>query len=63
MVVGGAGLFAALELGRAGAKAAVISKLHPVRSHTGGDPTASGSARFIPPRPRGTTGSTIAARR
>jgi succinate dehydrogenase / fumarate reductase flavoprotein subunit len=32
---GGAGLFAALELGRAGAKAAVISKLYPVRSHTG----------------------------
>lgn len=32
---GGAGLFAALELGRAGVKAAVISKLYPVRSHTG----------------------------
>ncbi len=32
---GGAGLFAALELGRAGVKAAVISKIHPVRSHTG----------------------------
>jgi succinate dehydrogenase / fumarate reductase flavoprotein subunit len=32
---GGAGLFAALELGRAGAKAAVVSKLYAVRSHTG----------------------------
>jgi len=32
---GGAGLFAALELGRASVKAAVISKVYPVRSHTG----------------------------
>src|SRR5512139_3764569 len=31
---GGAGLYAALEASR-GAKTAVISKLHPVRSHTG----------------------------
>ena len=31
---GGAGLYAALEASR-GAKTAVISKLHPMRSHTG----------------------------
>ena len=32
---GGAGLFAALELARAGVKAAVLTKLYPTRSHTG----------------------------
>ena len=32
---GGAGLFAALELARAGVRAAVITKLYPTRSHTG----------------------------
>jgi len=32
---GGAGLFAALELARAGVNAAVLTKLYPTRSHTG----------------------------
>jgi succinate dehydrogenase / fumarate reductase, flavoprotein subunit len=32
---GGAGLWAALELARAGVKTAVLSKLYPTRSHTG----------------------------
>ncbi len=32
---GGAGLYAALELARAGVPAAVVSKLYPTRSHTG----------------------------
>ena len=32
---GGAGLWAALELARAGVKAAVLTKLYPTRSHTG----------------------------
>jgi succinate dehydrogenase / fumarate reductase flavoprotein subunit len=32
---GGAGLWAALELARAGVEAAVLSKLYPTRSHTG----------------------------
>ena len=32
---GGAGLFAALELARAGVQAAVLTKLYPTRSHTG----------------------------
>ena len=32
---GGAGLYAALEAGRKGGRTAVISKLYPVRSHTG----------------------------
>jgi succinate dehydrogenase / fumarate reductase flavoprotein subunit len=32
---GGAGLWAALELARAGVRAAVITKLYPTRSHTG----------------------------
>ena len=32
---GGAGLWAALELAKAGADAAVLTKLYPTRSHTG----------------------------
>ncbi|MGZ3587399.1 MAG: FAD-dependent oxidoreductase, partial [Candidatus Limnocylindrales bacterium] len=32
---GGAGLWAALELARAGIKTAVLTKLYPTRSHTG----------------------------
>ena len=35
MGAGGAGLWAALELARAGVKAAVLTKLYPTRSHTG----------------------------
>ena len=32
---GGAGLWAALELAKAGVDAAVLTKLYPTRSHTG----------------------------
>ena len=35
MGAGGAGLWAALELARAGVRTAVLTKLYPTRSHTG----------------------------
>ena len=41
---GGAGLFAALETSRVNRKTAVISKLHPLRSHTGAAQGGIGAA-------------------